>query len=530
MNKLVKESLLTSENLVNKAQFLKAKSILEGLFTEYAKMDLDSLIKYSILLSKVVNRLGSTKESLKKSESCLLKAYTSLISINKKPSLALITQIFQTLLNLSSIYSKQNKSQFSLSYLKKLAEISVPKKKPLKLAFLQSKVYLSLSTLYLDMRKPSDCLACANLALSHITEVVLVSNEVSSFEDLSVDILLKQKDKMVIYVLSNLNMAVSHMEISGRRDSAPYFSESLKFAEKLNDPNLLLAVQQNYSEFFSDTTKTGSYLATRRISSIDCPSSTFFGGNYYSRKKLKKAVECIETDQPFISTDEFFRKKIRSELGVDSLITQKLGITKNPIIENLEKKAISCMRHKKHQRSQTALGDANNFDRQIDNLHKQSEDKILKQKVKMQSKLRSKYYKNLIRGISISKKNFMKPPQRLFFKPPVESPCSKKRGFNKKTSYVLTDTCSSSRQKEIAKSEIENFMIKIHNDLKEKKRPEERPARESKLAFSAQKGLIQMREHMECIRRTLSDALLGKRRKYTAPSASFSSFLKLTSK
>lgn len=529
MNKLVKESLLTSENLVNKAQFLKAKSILEGLFPEYAKMDLDSLIKYSILLSKVINRLGSTKDTLKKSESCLLKAYNSLLSTNKRPSLALIHQIFQTLFNLSSIYSKQNKSQISLSYLKKLAEISVPKQKPMKLAFLQSKVYLSLSTLYLDMHKLSDCLTFANLALSQITELVLVSNEVSSFEDLSVDALLKQKDKMVIYVLSNLNMAVSHMEISGRRDSAPYFLESLKYAEKLNDPNLLLAVQQNYSEFFSSDTKNGSN-RTSRIISMDCPSSTFFGGNYYSKKKLKKAVNCIETDQPFISTDEFFRNKIRNKLGVDNLITQRPTINKNLIIENLEKIAISCMRHKKHQRSQTALGDASNFDRQIDNLHKQSEDKILKQKVKMQSKLRSKYYKNLIRGISISKKNFMKPPQRLFFKPPVESPCNKKRGFNKKSSYVVTDSYSSSRQKEIAKSEIENFMIKINNELKEKKKPEVRFTSESRLAVSAQKGLSQMREHMECIRRTISDALLGKRRKFIAPSASFSSFLKLTSK
>lgn len=530
MSKEIRDALTTSENLVSKSQFLKARAVLEELFQENAKMDIDSLVKYSILFSKVANRLGSSKDTLKKSEFCLLKAHSTLISQNKKPSIALLYQIFQSLLNLSSIYSKQNKSQVSFSYLKKLSEIPVPSQRPLKLAFLQSKVYLSLSTHYLDMLKPAVCITYANLSLLHITEVILITNKISSLEDMSLESIQNQKDKVIIYILSYLNLAVGQAEVSGQRNSAPYFFESLKYAEKLNNAHILFAVQQKYSEYFNSHAGTKSGRVSRRVASMDCPSSTFFGGNYYTEKKLKKAVKCLESEQQFISTDEFFRNKIRSELGVEEMNVEKLCRIKNSAIENLEKQAISSMRHKKHQRSHTALGDNDNFDRLIDNLHKQSEEKISKQKVKMQSKLRSKYYKNLMRSISIHKKDSIKPPQRLFFKPPVESPTFKKRGNLKKSSFYITDAFSSSKQKEIAKTEIENFLVNINNDLKEKVKLEERQIKESKLAVSAQKGLTLMKEHMECIRKTISNAILGKRRAGPAPSASFSSFLKFSSK
>ena len=204
MTKNIKEVLIASESLFLKSQYLKAKAILEAYYPEAFKLDGDLLLKFSILYSKIVNRISTSKADLKKSELLLSKCYSSLQSITKKVPHNLIYQIFLTTYTLSSIYSKQSKTQFALAYLKRLCEIPLPKQSSSKLIYIKSKVFTNLSSIYIELSKYQESLNFAKMALNSIQEVILTISGSSSISTLSQDSIKDLKDKFSVFIISNL--------------------------------------------------------------------------------------------------------------------------------------------------------------------------------------------------------------------------------------------------------------------------------------------------------------------------------------
>ena len=526
MTKNIKEVLLASEGLFIKSQYLKAKAILEAYYPEACKLDGDLLLKFSILYSKIVNRISTSKPDLKKSEFLLSKCYSSLQSIQKKVPHNLIYQIFLTTYTLSSIYSKQSKTQFALAYLKRLCEIPLPKQSSSKLIYLKSKVFTNLSSIYIELSKYQESLNYAKMALNCIQEVILTISGSSSISTLSQDSIKDLKDKFSVFIISNLHIAVSLAELASKYQSTTYFEIALKYSQLLEDTHLIFIVQQKMNEYAHRGTKQNSD-PNSKSKSFNRSSSGFFGGVYYSTERLNKVSNCLDIEPRFISTDEFFQKKIRSELGVQNY-NQKHVCGKQKDLQEIEKKAISYIRQKKHQRSSSNAENFNQFDKRLDLIKKESEDIINKQSVKIRSKLRTRSSKNLIKNFSVQHRNLSQPQQKLFFKPPVETSSPSKRGSIKKHSVVTLDAKSSSKLKEIAKNEIESFLLKINEDMKDKHETDEKIREESKLALSAQKGLFNMRETRNALKRTLANAILGKRRTNT-PNP-LNSFLKVAFK
>jgi hypothetical protein len=533
MIKNIKEALLITESLLQKRHYLKAKAILDPHISEINKLETDQIVKLSTIYSKIVNRISCTKPDLKRSEVLLTKSYSLLQSINKKASQSFIYQLFLTSLNLSSIYSKQNKPQLCLSYLKRLCEVNLPKRRRPKLIFLQSKVFLSLSTTYQDLNQFQESLNFGKLSLESIKEVIFSSFSISSISSLTSqpkEKLLHQKEKLLVLILSNLNIASSLSNIFGRRAASDYFDQALAFAELLDESHLIFLVQQKileFSQYSKGTHDPNDGLSRDGFKKKS--SSCFFGGIYYSTERLRKVSRWMDLEPKFICTDDFFSRKIRNELGVGES-HDKHVCEKTTEIKEIEKKAISFFRKKKHQRTQSVDDKVPDFDRRLDFIQKETDENILKQSVKIQSKLRSQFNKNLIKNISLKQKNLSLPSQRLFFKPPIENSSASKRSSIKKNSSVVLDAKSSSKLKEIAKNEIENLLIKINEDMKDKEKDQDKTISESKLALSAQKGLTVMKETREALRKTLSNVILGKRRIHQPKPTTSNSLFKVTFK
>lgn len=255
---------------------------------------------------------------------------------------------------------------------------------------------------------------------------------------------------------------------------------------------------------------------TRNPSDYFTPNK-YFITNYYSPEKLQRASRAISTQQKFISTDDFFSAKIRNELNISPEIEKNSchkHLCKGKVSEFLtDRKMLSEFRSKMYQRS-LSIENTCDVEEKIQNLHKQTSQIINKQTIQIKSKLKTRFYKKILKAFNTYAKQKSTPQQSnkntgLFFKPPLE--CLKKHRKSSVGNWVI-DSITSLRQKEQAKVEIENFLCVIREEMNkqgnEQNKLEERKVKEGDLAISAQKGLKIKRAEFEKARESISKALV----------------------
>ena len=529
MPKTLKDCLIKFETYVSNNQFFKALHILESFLASPQQLTPIEYSKSSIKYSKIANILIENKKALKICIVFLTRAMSLSNEYKKSLQKNLIYYSLLSRENLANIYTKEKKYSLALQCLKKALESASGLTRSFKIISLLSKIQVNVSSVYIEINKFSDSLLYSNQGLETLNEKLRLKFDGKNISALSYNEKESIKSTIFIYILCVFNKAIAENAIGKKKQAEENFLLALQLSENFKDDNfeLIKTIKEKYSEFIKSQSDYNNRLNHYRSESLRTQSSSrFFQTIYYSPEKLKKVTTALETEQRFISTDEFFYNRIKSELDINEGEKKNLKEI-DTVEENLaEKKNLSKIRYRRHQKSQIIFENHSENDNKIQAIKDEVNNTRSKQSQLIKNKLKTRFYKKLLNGFNPENNQSLIPPQSklytgLFFKPPLEKIENIRRNPSKKVSNWITDRSVSQKQKELARIEIETFLYKLHEDLNynssKLNNDIDDKNTEGKLARSAQKGLQNKRAKFESLRESISKALF-RRRTTTLPS------------
>ena len=306
----------------------------------------------------------------------------------------------------------------------------------IKILEILSSVQLNVSTVYSEINSIDESLKYANLSLETAKQGVIIQFNGKPLEKLENKEKKSGKSLILVIISAYVNIAISKSILKQNIESNTNFKQALELAQSLSEENLELInkIKQKYKEYIliSNSVDESPY---KRCNSQQ--SERLFQQSYYSPEKLKKVSTNLQTEQKFVSADEFFFKKITNALKIPEQGIPKT-ITKEDESQR-DKRIMSTIRYKRHQKSFLSIESKSNVEDRIQSLQREVSDHYNRQTSQMKSKLRTSYYKKLIRSLNFKANKSLVPPQSnfylgLFFIPPSEKALSIRKSKSKKPS------------------------------------------------------------------------------------------------